>query len=95
MNHHSKYVENIRSRSKMRFLKGLMPCFKIHIIQSYITWIARRYGATIGEVVTMPSKLAKKANSNFVVGDHTSIQTDLIKSMLGNDYIAYKNAYLS
>jgi len=62
----------------MRFLKGLIPRFEKHIIQSFITWIARRNGATIGEVVTMPYKLAKKANSNLVIGDHTSIQTDLI-----------------
>jgi len=78
MNHSSKYIESIRSRSKMRFLKGLIPRFEKHIIQSFITWIARRNGATIGEVVTMPYKLAKKANSNLVIGDHTSIQTDLI-----------------
>ena len=74
----TKYVEGIRNRSKLRFLKGLYPRYKKHLIQCYISWVARRNGATIGKIVTMPYKLAKRANSNLVIGDHSSIQTDLI-----------------
>ncbi len=78
MNRNTKYAEAIRNRSKFRFLKGLYPRAKKHLIQRYITWLARKNGASIGEYVTMPYQLAKKANSNLIVGDHTSIQTDLI-----------------
>ena len=78
MSCNSTYTKNIRNRSKIRFIKGLLPRFKKYVIQSYINWVARRNGATIGNVVTMPYKLARKANSNLVVGDHTSIQTEMI-----------------
>lgn len=74
----TKYVEGIQNRSKLRFIKGLYPRFKKYLIQNYINWIARRNGATIGNCVTLPYKLAKRANANLVIGDHTSIQTDLI-----------------
>jgi acetyltransferase-like isoleucine patch superfamily enzyme len=57
-------------------MKGLVPRFVSYIRNSYIVWLARRRGAMIGECVTMPYKLAKKANSNLVIGDHSSIQTD-------------------
>lgn len=40
--------------------------------------IARKRGATIGEGVIMPLTLARRANANLTIGDHTSIQTDMI-----------------
>lgn len=40
--------------------------------------MARKKGATIGEDVVMPLSLAKKANKNLTIGNHTSIQTDKI-----------------
>lgn len=40
--------------------------------------IARKRGATIGEGVIMPLSLAKRANQNLTIGNHVSIQTDLI-----------------
>ena len=91
MNTESKYAKDIRSRSTFRFLKGLYPRTKKYIIQRYISSVARKNGAHIGECVTMPYKLAKKANSNLIVGNHTSIQTDLIdlrsKVIIGNHVI--------
>ncbi|MDO6803813.1 acyltransferase [Wenyingzhuangia sp. 1_MG-2023] len=87
----TKYVNDIGARSKFRFLKGLYPRSKKYIIQKYITWLARKNGATIGKCVTMPYKLAKLANSNLTVGDHTSIQTEIIdlraKVVIGNNVI--------
>jgi len=78
MNPNSKYVQGIRNRSKLRFLKGLIPRFRKYLIQSYINWIARQRGATIGKCATIPYSLAKRANSNLTIGDHTAIQTSLI-----------------
>lgn len=53
-----------------------MPRYMSHLRNSYIVWLARKRGATIGECVTMPYKLAKKANANLIIGNHSSIQTE-------------------
>lgn len=74
----SIYVKNIKDRSKWKYLKGFIPRFKKHVVTSYINWVARKNGAKIGVSVTIPYSLAKKANSNLIIGDHSSIQTDLI-----------------
>ncbi len=71
----SAYINNIRNRSKFRFLKGLMPRYISYLRNSYIVWLARKRGATVGDCVTMPYKLAKHANVNLSIGNHTSIQT--------------------
>ncbi|MBC7620508.1 MAG: acyltransferase [Candidatus Saccharibacteria bacterium] len=72
------YQKNIQSRTKFKYLKGLLPRFISFLINSYIVWVARRNGATVGDCVTMPYRLAKNANNNLIVGNHTSIQTDSI-----------------
>lgn len=74
--HQTAYQKGIASRSKIRYLKGLVPRYISYVRNSYIVWLARRRGATIGECVTMPYKLAKKANANLIIGDKSSIQTD-------------------
>lgn len=38
--------------------------------------VARRRGAKVGDCVSMPYKLAKKANPNLTIGNNSSIQTD-------------------
>jgi len=75
-NHQTAYQSSIASRNKIRYLKGLVPRYISHVRNSYIVWLARRRGATVGECVTMPYKLAKKANANLTIGNHSSIQTD-------------------
>ncbi len=72
------YQKNIKSRTKYRYLKGLLPRYISYLKYSYIVWLARKKGAIIGCCVTMPYKLAKNANANLIVGNHTSIQTDRI-----------------
>lgn len=54
---------------------GIYPRFKKHLVNSFIVWVARRKGAKIGIGVTMPYALARIANPNLVIGDHTSVQT--------------------
>jgi acetyltransferase-like isoleucine patch superfamily enzyme len=71
----TKYQKNIRERSFLRFVVGLYPRFKNYVVNRVIVGIARRNGASIGVGVTMPYVLARNANANLVVGDHTSIQT--------------------
>ena len=73
MNSNSTYNKNIQSRTKLRFMKGLYPRYKKYLINNYIVWLAKKNGATVGEFVTMPYKLAKSANANLIIGEHTSI----------------------
>lgn len=88
MNSNSTYSKDIKARSKLRFIKGLYPRFKNYLINKIIIWIARRNGATIGKCVTMPFKLAKKANANLTIGNHSSIQSHIFdlrsKVKIGN-----------
>ena len=75
-NHQTAYQKSISSRTRIHYLKGLVPRYISHLQNSYIVWLARQRGATIGKCVTMPYKLAKKANANLFIGNHSSIQTD-------------------
>ena len=75
MNSESKYVINIQSRSRLRFLIGALVRLQRFYKNQYINYIARKNGAVIGEMVTMPLALAKRANSNLKIGNHSSIQT--------------------
>jgi acetyltransferase-like isoleucine patch superfamily enzyme len=72
----NKYHAKIKQRSTFGYLKGLLPRVVSFVWYSYISWLARRKGASIGINVTMPYSLARKANHNLIVGDHTVIQTD-------------------
>ena len=72
------YEKNIQNRSFIRYLIGLVVRWKQHFKYDKAVRIARRKGAKIGEGVIMPLSLAKKANKNLTIGNHVSIQTDLI-----------------
>ena len=91
MDLNTTYSKNIQARSKLRFFKGLYPRYKNYLKNRFIVWVARRNGATIGEYVTMPYKLAKKANANLIIGNHTSIQSHVLdlraKVTIGNSVI--------
>lgn len=75
MNGESKYVKNIQSRGKLKFILGAIARLKRFYINKYIIYIAKKNGATVGQMVTMPLALAKMANANLKIGNHTSIQT--------------------
>lgn len=77
-NRQTAYQRNISRRSNIHFLKGLIPRFISYLQNLCIVWLARRRGAKIGEYVTMPYKLARRANSNLTIGNHSSIQTYLL-----------------
>jgi acetyltransferase-like isoleucine patch superfamily enzyme len=71
----TKYQKGIKSRSSIRYLKGVIPRYLSYLKNGYIVWLARQRGAVIGECVTMPYRLAKKANKNLEIGSHTAIGT--------------------
>lgn len=70
------YEKNVQDRNLLHYLIGLIVRWKQNFKYARARRIARKRGATIGEGVIMSLKLAKKANSNLSVGNHTSIQTD-------------------
>lgn len=70
------YERNVQDRSTSHYIIGLLVRWKQHFKYVKAVRIARKRGATIGEGVIMPLSLARKANSNLIVGDHVSIQTD-------------------
>lgn len=72
------YEINVQDRSSLRFFIGLIPRFRQFIKHERARRIARRRGATVGESTVLPLSLAKRANKNLVIGDHTYIQTDKI-----------------
>lgn len=74
----TKYQQDIQDRSKIRYLKGLLARYINYLRNVFIVRLARKNGATVGECVTLPYKLAKHANANLVIGNHTAIQTDRI-----------------
>lgn len=71
----SLYVKNIQERSKTKYLIGILGRLKRHFFLKRNVSIARKKGAIIGENVSLPYELAKKANQNLKVGNNTSIQT--------------------
>lgn len=72
------YIEAISQRRRLHYIAGCLARWKQQWKYRLATSIARRRGATIGEGVVMPLRLARKANANLVVGDHVSIQTDAL-----------------
>lgn len=72
------YEKNVQDRSLLRYFIGLIVCWKQNFKYARARRIARKRGATIGEGVIMPISLAKRANSNLTIGNHSSIQTNKI-----------------
>lgn len=75
---YSLYTEQVKLRTRIHYLFGLIPRWRQYFKYAKAVKIARKNGATIGEGVIMLLSLAKSANSNLKVGDHASIQTDKI-----------------
>ncbi len=72
------YQKHVLNRSRLKYLLGLLLRWKMNLTYERARRIARKRGATIGDHSIISIKLAKKANKNLVIGDHTSILTDSI-----------------
>lgn len=85
------YEQNIKNRTLIRYYLGYLVRLKRYIALKYIIFIAKKNGAIIGENTVIPLSLAKKANSNLIVGNNTSIQSDKFdlrsKIQIGNNVI--------
>lgn len=87
----TKYEIDIQNRSLFRYYLGMGARLKKYLYYSYSRFIARKKGAIIGHNAVLPLSLARKANSNLVIGNNSSIQTDIIdlraKVSIGNNVI--------
>lgn len=72
------YEKQIQDRSLLHYYLGLIPRIKKNIYLTYIRYIARRNGAIIGENSVITIELARKANKNLIIGNHTSVQTNAL-----------------
>lgn len=70
------YVAEIRRRSVIRFWLGAIVRFYSFLKHERIRKIARSNGAQIGENVVLPMSLARRCNSNLVVGNDSVIASD-------------------
>lgn len=88
------YIENVKSRSTLKFIKGLLPRFYNYFINELICFIAKANGAKVGLNASLNLRLALKCNSNLVIGDYSIIETDNIdlreKIIIGNKVIINK-----
>ena len=74
----TQYEMRIKNRSYFRYVVGLIVRWRLHRKYEKAVKLARKRGASIGDFVVMPMSLARNANRNLTIGDHVSIQTDLI-----------------
>lgn len=77
----SYYLERIRNRSFLNFLKGAIVRFPPFIKYLQATSIARKKGALVGKNVTMSKDFARKLNQNISIGDNVSILSCEISSV--------------
>lgn len=70
------YEKHVQDRSWIKYILGLISRWKMQLTYERARRIARKNGATIGDNSVISIKLAKRANKNLSIGDHTSIQTD-------------------
>lgn len=68
------YEKSVQDRRTLRYYLGLIVRWKQNWKYVRARRIARKRGATIGEGVIMPLSLTKRANSNLIIGNNTSIK---------------------
>lgn len=96
----TQYEKHVQNRSMFRYILGLISRWKMNLTYERARRIARKRGAIIGDHTIISISLAKKANSNLEIGDHTSILSDdiilLSKVKIGSHVIiGYGNSILT
>lgn len=89
------YERSVQDRSTLRYYLGLIICWKQNWKYVRARRITRKRGATNGEGVILPLSLAKRANSNLIIGNHTSIQVSFQNWRIQKRMeINYKNNFI-
>lgn len=63
----------MKSKSKLRYLAGLLIRWKNYLVFNRRVKQARRKGAIIGDGVNITPNIVRLANHNLTIGDHTTI----------------------
>ena len=77
-NRKTMYECRVQDRCAFRYYVGLIIRWGNNLKYGFSRFVARRKGAFIGRYVIIPWQLARKANKNLRIGDHSLIQTNLI-----------------
>ena len=73
-----EYIKYVKSKSTLRYLAGLMIRRKNYVLFQIRVKKARKKGATIGEGVVITPNVANAANSNLVIGNHSTINHSIL-----------------
>lgn len=68
-----KYIEEVKSRSRWRYLKGFLIRWYNNLKYEMIRKKIRSTGSVVGKYTVLHKKL--RGGYNLIVGDHTSIQS--------------------
>lgn len=79
MDYRTAYERHVQDRTWFRYFLGLLSRWKMNRSHARARRIARKRGAIIGDHSIISINLAKRANSNLIIGDHTSILSDDIR----------------
>lgn len=77
-NYRQAYEAGVQGRTWFRYILGWLSRYKSNLTYARARRIARKRGAKIGDHSIISLNLARKANANLEIGDHTSILTDCI-----------------
>ena len=72
------YIKYVKSKSKLRYLAGLFIRWRNFVSFQRRVNKARKKGAKIGKGVVITSNVAKSANRNLVIGDHSTINNSYL-----------------
>ena len=72
---YSEYVVRVKNKPLWRFYAGLCLRYMNHLKYSLYRRIARKKGAHIGEATVISFALARMANKNLRIGDHSVVMT--------------------
>mgnify|MGYP002622635288 CR=1 FL=1 len=72
------YIRYVKSKSTLRYLAGLLIRWKNYVVFQRRVAKARRNGAKIGEGVVITPNVARAANRNLVIGDHSTINNSYL-----------------
>lgn len=69
-----KYLDQVKSRTTLRYYIGLIARLYLSIKFSFFRWVARRKGAKIGDNTNLSWNIVRMANSNLIIGEDCAIE---------------------
>lgn len=73
-----EYLNQVRSRTELRYYIGLIARFYLSLKFSFFRWIARKKGAIIGDNTNLSWNIVKIANHNLIIGEDCAIEAEYL-----------------